>query len=1051
MKKVSREIISNFNDSAKLASILSGRGFTDSRKAAVNLQLLRRDLQSQNVFDRLLPSILQSAADSPDPDMSLNNFERFATYYEDKDRLFQFLSSHKEVIPPILLLFGSSQYLCNFLFSSPEEYIGWLSAPNFLRRVINKDAALAGIRKLITPKTTAEDVKKILRRFRKMEYLRIALRDLLGYGTLSEITMEISIVADVSLQVAYEVCSRDLEKRYGMPMYTDENGKRCKCTFTVLGMGKLGGEELNYSSDIDIIFLYSTEKGETENGLLENHQYFVKLSEMISQVIGQTTDDGFVFRVDTRLRPEGERGDLASSLRSYEVYYESWGQTWERAALLKVRPVAGDEELGRAFLKMIQPFVYRKYLDFTAIDEISGMKSKIDKSIAVKGKDVRNVKLGYGGIREIEFFVQALQLLYGGKEPWIRERNTMRALHRLAQKGFISYEEEAVLSAAYQFMRRAEHMIQIVGERQTYVMPEGAEELNTLAKRVGYKDRAKRAHEQLLKDYSSHTRSVRQIYDDLFMKKGLKTEEGAEAGKCEVIIGGIVSEDEAVQILSGYDFKDPARAYRNIILLRDGAAFSHQTPRSRQIFLRIFPLFFEKIASSSDPDMSLNNLEALIASVGARETLYSFFEENPQAVDSVIKIFSSSEYLSKIVIRHPEIVDMFLDPEEMLKKRSKDDMKEELLSLIERCVSYAEKLDMLRKFKNTEEVRIGYIDILGYVNPAEASRSLSYLADASLVCALKIAGEEVRRAYGRPLCRTEGKLTEAGFCIVGMGKLGGEEITYGSDLDIVFLYSGDGETDGKQSISNHEFFTHLASKTMSAITSMTREGSVFKIDVRLRPSGSKGPLSQSVTAFRAYINEHADIWELQSLTRARIIAGDGPAGREVAEAIHSALYTVSRSPGNLKPAIRGMRKRMEDEVSRENSEYYDIKAGEGGIIDIEFIVQCLQLLHGAKLPSVRVTNTLAALEALHSEKLLSKEQYSTLKKSYIYLRTLESRLRVVQNVPSHLLPRSAARLTSMAIRMGYRDTKKVSGAVRLTGEYEALRKSVRDVFKQILD
>ena len=367
------------------------------------------------------------------------------------------------------------------------------------------------------------------------------------------------------------------------------------------------------------MYLYSTEKGETSKGLLTNHQYFVKLSEMISQVIGQTTDEGFVFRVDTRLRPEGERGDLASPLRSYEVYYESWGQTWERAALLKVRPVAGDEELGRAFLKMTQPFVYRKYLDFTAIDEISSMKTKIDKSIAVKGKDIRNVKLGYGGIREIEFFVQALQLLYGGKEPWIRERNTMRALHKLAQKGFISYDEEAVLSAAYQFMRRVEHMIQLVDERQTYVMPESPHDLNTLSKRIGYQDKSKnKAYEQLLKDYNSYKKSVRKIYDDLFLKKGVTVEEGAETGKCEVIIGGVVSEDEAIDMLSEFNFRDPGKAYRNIMLLRDGVAFSHQTPRSRQIFLRIFPSFFAQITSSSDPDLAMNNLESLISSVCAR-------------------------------------------------------------------------------------------------------------------------------------------------------------------------------------------------------------------------------------------------------------------------------------------------------------------------------------------------------------------------------------------------------------------------------------------------
>ncbi|MBI5755742.1 MAG: bifunctional [glutamate--ammonia ligase]-adenylyl-L-tyrosine phosphorylase/[glutamate--ammonia-ligase] adenylyltransferase, partial [Nitrospirae bacterium] len=766
MKKIIKEIRNNFDDLEKLSSILSNfglsnLGFTDCRRAAGNLQLLRSDIVQPHIFDRLLPSILESAIDTPDPDMSLNNLERFVSYYEEKEKVFLFLSSHKDVLPVLLLLFGSSQYLSNFLFSAPQEYLLWLSTPDLLRRSIDRESGLEYLRKEISHKTSIEEVKSLLRRFRKREYVRIALRDMLGYGTLAEITQEISTVADISIQIAYEICNRDLDKRYGSPMWTDKDGNTHKCAFTVIGMGKHGGEELNYSSDIDIMFLYTSEKGETASGLLTNHQYFVKLSEMISQVIGATTEEGFVFRVDTRLRPEGERGDLSSSLRSYEVYYESWGQTWERAALLKARPVAGDDELGKAFLKMIQPFVYRKYLDFTSIDEIREMKGKIDKSIAVKGKDVRNVKLGYGGIREIEFFVQALQLLYGGKEPWIRERNTLRALHRLAQKGLISYDEEDSLSKAYQWLRRVEHMIQMVGERQTYVMPSDTGDLNALAKRAGYKDKGKyRAFEQLLKDYTSYTQSVRRIYDDLFTKKGVEIGH-EEASDSEVIISDVVSEDEAVLILSKYNFRDPRKAYRNIVLLREGALFSHQTPRSRQIFLRIFPAFFSHITASSDPDLALNNLDALIDTVGARATLYSFFEENQQAIESVIKLFSSSEYLSKIVIRHPEIVDLFLDPEEMLKKRSKEKMREELCSMIEQCGAYAEKLDVLRKFKYTEELRIGYIDILNYVSPIDASGYLAALADVSVDGALKIAEEEITRTYGKPLCRTDDKVGQA--------------------------------------------------------------------------------------------------------------------------------------------------------------------------------------------------------------------------------------------------------------------------------------------------
>lgn len=1070
MKRVLKEIKDNLKgplkDPGKLASPLSALGFTDGRRAATNLYLLQKDLGRPQVFNRLLPLLLRSSVESPDPDMALNNLERFASSYEDRDQLFMFLAHHKELVPLLLILFGSSQYLSNFLFSQPKEYLLWLSTKDLLKRSVNKESHLEYLRRQISSETSVAEVKSILRRFRKKEYIRIALRDMLGYGTLAEITQEISTVADICLQIAFEVCNRDLIKRYGRPMVTDADGSTHEGSFTVLGMGKLGGEELNYSSDIDIMYLYSSEKGETTSGLLNNHQFYVKLAEMISQVIGATTEEGFVFRVDTRLRPEGERGDLACSLRSYEVYYESWGQTWERAALLKTRPVAGDEALGKSFLAMIQPFVYRKYLDFTAIDEIRNMKIKIDKSIEVnlyhKGKRSRDVKLGYGGIREIEFFVQALQLLYGGKEPWVRERNTLRALHRLAQKGFISYEEEDLLSRGYQLLRRIEHMIQIVGERQTHVIPSEAGEMTALAKRLGYKDKGRyKAHELLLKDYAYYTQAVRKIYDGLFVKKEAEEVQKEEVSDCEIIIGDVVSEEEAVHILAKYPFKDPRKAYRNVILLRDGQPFSHQTPRSRQIFLRIFPSFFSHITASFDPDLALNNLEALISSVGARETLYSFFEENPQAIESVIRLFSNSEYLSRIVIRHPEIVDLFLDPAEMLRKRTKREMEEELFALIDQSAAYSERLEALRKFKYTEELRIGYIDILGYVDTMKASAYISALADVSVAGALKIAEEELERTYGQPFCKLNGKSAKARFCIIGMGKLGGEEITYGSDLDIIFIYSGEGETGGRHPLSNHEYFNHLSSKIISALTSMTREGMVFKVDVRLRPSGSKGPLCQSIEAFSTYVKGHAEIWELQSLTRARVVAGDDSLGREFMTALHRLIYENYPSPlplpqrervrGRvLSSAIRDMRRRMETEVSREDNEYYDIKVGAGGIVDIEFIVQYLQLSHGSKSPGIRVTNTFLALESLYKEGLLSKESCTVLRKAYIFLRTLESRLRIVHNMPSHLLPRDPERLTSLAGRMGYRDTGRIPAAKRLIREFESLRKRVRRVFEEVL-
>ncbi|MDD5435287.1 MAG: hypothetical protein PH343_07645, partial [Nitrospira sp.] len=413
----------------------------------------------------------------------------------------------------------------------------------------------------------------------------------------------------------------------------------------------------------------------------------------------------------------------------------------------------------------------------------------------------------------------------------------------------------------------------------------------------------------------------------------------------------------------------------------------------------------------------------------------------------VSRLFSNSEYLSKIVMRHPELVDLFLDPAEMLKKRTKQEIQGELFAVIKQPQTYTEKLDVLRKFKYTEELRIGYTDILGYTDTVDASKNMSALADASVAGAVIIAEEELGRTYGRPLSKAGRKVAAAKFCVVGMGKLGGEEITYGSDLDLVFIYSGEGETSGKHSISNHEYFSILSSKVMSALTSITIEGTVFKVDVRLRPSGSKGPLCQSIEGIAGYIKGHADVWEFQSLTRARVIAGDESLGQEFMIICHKLIY---ERPSNkcLRESISDMRHRMEAEVGKENTEYYDIKVGPGGIVDIEFIVQYMKLLYGREYPSIRVTNTLLSLELLYKSGSLTKDNYHNLKKSYTFLRRLESRLRIVHNMPSHLLPKNPERLASLAMRMDYKDTKRTSAARRLIKEYESIRKVVRGIMNE---
>ncbi|MFQ5962578.1 MAG: glutamate-ammonia-ligase adenylyltransferase, partial [Candidatus Methylomirabilales bacterium] len=464
-------------DFPELPERLRQIGCTDLTRAMKNLEALSERPLHREAFVGLVPGLLETVANIPDPDMALNNLERFAGVVIDRGFLFALLRDHRKSLDLLLTIFGSSQYLSDVLIRYPQLF-EWLLEPGVLRWPMRKVDLARELATTTDRPSSVERKWEALRRFKMREILRIGLQDLLGNQDLPGITQELSQLADVTLQKAYEISHAELTQRFGTPQVVGATGEARECHFCVIGMGKLGGEELNYSSDIDILFVYEAEgetmgvpgPGRIRDARISNHQYFAKLAETIVKAIGTVTSDGSVFRVDTRLRPGGSQGDLCLSLRSYEIYYESWGQTWERQALIKARPVAGDEALGRKFLEMVTPFVYRKYMDQTAIQEVRAMKERIEQSLRHDRKLHRDVKRGYGGIREIEFTVQAFQLLHGGRDPWIRGANTLRTLHRLAARRYLSDEECEALVRAYVFLRTVEHRLQILHNLQTHTL-----------------------------------------------------------------------------------------------------------------------------------------------------------------------------------------------------------------------------------------------------------------------------------------------------------------------------------------------------------------------------------------------------------------------------------------------------------------------------------------------------------------------------------------------------------------------------------------------------
>ncbi|MGB3096749.1 MAG: bifunctional [glutamate--ammonia ligase]-adenylyl-L-tyrosine phosphorylase/[glutamate--ammonia-ligase] adenylyltransferase [Candidatus Deferrimicrobiaceae bacterium] len=847
---------------------------------------------------------------------------------------------------------------------------------------------------------TEKEVQAALRRLRLREVLRIATRDLAGFAPLTEVMADLSTLASAALTGAVRFARRQLSARYGAPMIETIGGGRRECGFVVLGMGKLGGNELNFSSDIDLIYLYETERGMTEGGegkeAVTLHEYFIRLGEVITRIISEVTEDGIVFRVDLRLRPDGTKGELANSLRSAEIYYESWGQPWERAAMIKARPLGGDPWVGEGFLKTITPFVYRKYLDFTSIEEVKEMKDRIDLASASNRKHERDLKLGVGGIREIEFFAQAHQLIYGGKNPDLRRRGTVETLRALVGSGIISPKESEVLVEAYGFLRSLEHRIQVYQDRQTHVLPQKAGDLLRLARTMGLPDGP-----ALLAGMDRHTGNVRTVYDNLFRTP--PGEAGPEISPAVLSVLYPESEEEDIgDRLSALGFTDLSAARRNVAMLTDGPSFVRMPVRARRYLGKIAPLILSRVVRSPDPDMALHHMERFLSAFGARTMFYAFLFENQKVIDVLVRLFGSSRFLSGYLLRHPELMDTFLRKDLVLLMKTKFDLRKELGETLAACADFEQELDELRRFKNMETLRIGMNDLAGNLSLEEGMFQLSVLAEILLSFALALARRETGKRFGVPMVAGEGgEDVEAQFCVLGMGKLGAEELSYHSDLDIIFLYSGAGETAplpgqdpaGFRKVSNHEFFAKVAQRLISILTTATREGTVYHLDTRLRPSGNAGPLVSSLAAFERYHEQSAKLWERQALLRCRFVAGDRDFGKQMEELVSRFIFDRPLPP-DAPVEIHRLRKRMERELGKERQDRRNIKVGRGGIVDVEFAVQYLQLVHGPDNRSLRSRATLKALYELYRANVLSRDDFAAMDEGYRFLRAMEISLRL---------------------------------------------------------
>lgn len=1011
-------VLSEGQEELEAHPVLRQYGFLNTKLACKNLRALAGGRVQSELFLEVLPSLMEVLKGCPDPDAALNNFERFSEACYSRMNLYSYLGQNPSSIHMLVGIFASSQAFSNTLIRNPE-YFYWLAGLDERKRLPGKKELREELFSELDALRSFDKRLNALRRFKRREMLRIGYLDFVLNTPLPAVTKAISDLAEVELQAALKIAHEELRRRYEVAERDPE-----KIGFTVIALGKLGGEELNYSSDIDIIFVYRhKDLGLGEAGTIE---YYHKLAEQVTYALRASTSEGYVFRVDTRLRPEGRFGPLVRSLNAYCNYYQTSGSTWERQALIKARPVAGDMSLGRAFIESITPFVYQRFLRLAEINEIKRLKRKLERTVERRGEAHLEVKSGFGGIRDVEFTVQFLQLFHGGQHPGVRHHNTLRALELLEETKCLEHHEKKSLEESYIFLRTLEHRLQTMHELKIHKFSPEIEEQRRLALRMGFRDtRWATAQDRFQKELSKHTKRANRILNNLFHNL-FGEEDGKFAPEVDLILDTEHTDEQMESMLAKYNFKDLPRAHRNIDLLSKEAPPLHDSPRTRAFFASIVPSLLSALSRAPDPDMALNNLERCTASLGAKTIFFQMLSENPQALEVFVDLCAWSQFLSDILIKNPGMLDQLIDSLIIGERKDTGQMVSELSSAM---LQAPDKLRCLHSYKNQELLRIGVRDILGKDDINTTMEDLSGLAEAILINAFQMCSGETDWRGGIP-----------SYGILALGKLGGGEMNYSSDLDVVFIYRETGES--RTWVSNQ--LVEVSHRLMKVLGEMTEWGTLYRIDARLRPEGRGGILVTSLENFRRYYGGEAELWERQVLTKARWITGDEGLGRDVMLAVEECLYTGEWRP-EMAREIGEMRERMEQSTTG-----MDIKRGFGGIVDIEFIVQLLQLKYGRDYPDIRNPNTLAALHGIYNSGLIEEDCYEPLVSAYEFFRRVESRLRIVHDITQDRLPESHEDLDKLAKRLGYSSDEAQSPAERLLADNETHTIATRRIFREVL-
>ena len=1009
----------------EVRGLLTPFGFRDPAAADSVIGALAAMQASREALADLLPDLLAAARQSPDPDHALTRFHAYCRARVDPHTFLGTLRTVPHLLDDLLFILGSSEYLSSILTRHPE-YLSWLLETGALDAPRSRDDMVAELREWAATVTTTDAKLAALRRFKRRETLRIGVRDLVRGARVDDVTREMAYVADAAFEVALDAIRPELTGRYGAPR--NEDGS--EATTSVIGMGKLGGEELNFSSDVDVLCVYS-EDGTTDGGI-DNQTYFQRLAESLTDAIAKQTQDGYVFRVDFRLRPQGATGALARSLDSYEAYYETWGELLERQALIKARHIAGDEELGAAFLAMVRPFVYPSALDRTQVeetlDEIRWTKASIERRIARDGDATLHIKLGPGGIRDSEFVVQALQLLHGSRLPAARAAGTVAALDALAAAGVLPAAEADTVRDAYRYMRRVENCVQLVSDRQVYHAPDEPDEWERLARRLRYEGAAGEAFRD---EFRANQRAIRDAFNRLFT-----SDEAAFSWRMNTLLSEPKPSDESASLLGGYGLDDAAAAHRKLRELASGSDRVRYTPRVRRMFVRFAEPLLQDISATPDPGLALSQLDRFLSASGARAQIYPVLREEPRIRELVVRILGTSRFLGDILARDP------LAYEALVYGPGVTERAESVASCLAAMGHASEPgLDALlrhvQRYRHEALLRIGTRDILGESDVLTTTRELSILAEAILQRCFGEFYVDACERHGEPM-QADGR--PAGYAVVGLGKLAGRELNYSSDLDAQVVFSEDGET--TQGVSNADFYRRMVRSVVNHWKKPVLGGAVYDLDMRLRPYGRGGPMALTLAGYEAYYRDHGELWERQAALKSRIVAGSPDVGAQYMRIAAAFTYDEGLSREDA-AAIYDVRARKEDKAARESDRLHNLKSGHGGLVDVEFLAQALQMRHAGPEDDLRSPNTVKAIEALRTAGHVSDAEAETLTETYVFLRFVENRLQIVDNRPMSALPTDHEGMARLTRRLGYADID------TFLGRYEENTDRVRNVFEGV--